>query len=279
MCQDNRLVHRTLTIDDAFRTVRKALWEGQDIDYFEFHQNRFRRSVERVMQLLPSGSTVLDVGSHYLHQSALLALLGYKVIGMDAPEFACLDSIRQRAEQFGIELYAVQEFDNGRFLLERGESFVDLVLFCEILEHITFNPIRFWHRIYDLLHTPGKIYITTPNSLRLVNLANVIKRAVLLKGIGPDVSSIFTNVTYGHHWKEYSKSELMRYFRSLSPDFHCQINYWHFRPSSPIRSIKDVFRRFSQEWGRLIPCFDEQLEVVVSLNEKTGFTATPPEYI
>ena len=88
-----------------------------------------------------------------------------------------------------------------------------------MLEHLTFNPVRFWSEVYRVLNSAGLIFITTPNSLSLASSLSQLKRLLLRRCIGLDVRAILHSITSGHHWKEYSMREMADYFRALSPDF------------------------------------------------------------
>lgn len=255
--------------------------EHLDVEYFLTHRNRYRRCIKRICTLCPSGARVLDVGSHYLHQVGVLKLLGFDVLGMDVPEFSELSFVRNRARELQVENITVAKLESGQFCAEK-ES-VDCVLFCEILEHITFNPIDFWKRIYNILSLGGVIYITTPNSLRFVNLVSTIKRALTLSGVGLQVSAIFSNVTYGHHWKEYSASEIRRYFARLSPDFLVRVNYYAYEPDNMLRQssshgLKSIVRQCVRIVGNRSHILADQLEVVVRLEDRTLWLSEPPLY-
>jgi 2-polyprenyl-6-hydroxyphenyl methylase/3-demethylubiquinone-9 3-methyltransferase len=201
------------------------------------------------------------------------------VYAIDVPEFAeDMGLVTRRARQFDVNLFSARRLETDLFLPGLEGTF-DLILFTEILEHITFNPVGFWKRVYDLLRVSGKIYLTTPNSLRTINLLSTIKRALLLQGVGIDVPSIFGNVTYGHHWKEYSAAELKRYFQLLSSDFQVHVGYYSYRSRSRVSSLKDVVRCVARQVGRLLPTLGDELEVVISLDTKTSFVARAPEYV
>lgn len=61
--------------------------DGGDGNYFNSQLRRYLYSIGRINELCPNPCRVLDIGSHYLHQSTLLSLLGYEVYGLDVPLF------------------------------------------------------------------------------------------------------------------------------------------------------------------------------------------------
>lgn len=261
---------------DRLRDIVQAAGGDQDRAYWQ-HERRYRRSVRRICRLAPRGGTLLDVGSHFLHQAAVLSMLGYKVVGIDVPEFADNPQTRARAAQFGIENHAVARMELGTFLAGRENGF-DLVIFCEILEHITFNPVQFWKRIYELLKIGGKLYITTPNGMSAWQIASNVKRSLLLEGAGVPVPSILQEVTFGHHWKEYSARELHDLFRGLSPDFVVHTEFYNLRPFEPWTGLKSGVRDLVRRIASGIPELRDELEATVTLSGRTAWIAAPPRY-
>lgn len=268
-----------LDIDRAFAKVKREIErEGgsQEIIYFG-HEPRYRRNIKRIVELTFPGATLLDIGSHYLHQAAILSEVGYHVLGMDVAEFAGVERIKKRAQLFNIQNTIVDRFDRGDFL-NGYEDQIDLVVFSEIQEHITFNPIRFWRRIYHLLKIGGKIFLTTPNSLTAWKMASTVKRLLLLRGSGITVEGILGTVTYGHHWKEYSAYELRRLFQVLSPDFDVSITAYELRPFEKWTGLKAGLRDIVRRTSAIFPLFQEELEAVITLRGRSAWHADPPDY-
>ena len=268
-----------LDVDKAFAKVRREIaTEGgvQEIGYFG-HEARYKRNINRILDLTTPGAILLDIGSHFLHQAAVLSELGYRVIGMDVAEFASVELIKQRARNFDIQNHAVDRLDRGDFL-KGYENQIDLVVFSEIQEHITFNPIRFWQQIYHLLKIGGVIYLTTPNSLTVWKMANALKRLLTLRGYGITVEEIVDRVTYGHHWKEYSAYELRRLFRALSPDFDVTISPYELRSFEKLIGLKAGVRNLVRRASSSLPLFREELEAVITLTGRSAWHVEPPDY-
>ncbi|MBA2432458.1 MAG: methyltransferase domain-containing protein [Chthoniobacterales bacterium] len=82
------------------------------------------------------------------------------------------------------------------------ESF-DVVLFCEVLEHLQADPLQVLLEIKRVLKQGGSLILTTPNVARLENVCRMIAGVNIYdpySGYGP----------YGRHNREYNKHDLAR---------------------------------------------------------------------
>jgi SAM-dependent methyltransferase len=77
----------------------------------------------------------------------------------------------------------------------------DVVLFCEVIEHLQSDPIKVLLEIKRVLKPSGHLILTTPNVSRLENVCRMLAGANIydpFSGYGP----------YGRHNREYNKHEL-----------------------------------------------------------------------
>ena len=193
---------------------------GTDYQYLALNFWRFRSTKERLESThRKDGQRLLDVGAHWLHQSLLYARDGYRVTASDFPITFRDPRVQSLARAYGIELAEYTDLENLTSLLSVPDSSFDIILFTEIIEHITFNPIRLWTELYRLLREGGTIVVTTPNYYYIHGRFWNFGRAVGGMGGGIPVNEVVLRHTYGHHWKEYSLPELRQYFQMLSPDF------------------------------------------------------------
>ncbi len=267
-------------VEEALSKLEKIVLSAgieNDITYFHYHKQRFRKMAETVSRILPTGGIVLDIGSHYLHSSLLLQFLGYQVVSMDVSEFWELDYIRQRAAEHQLTPVVENQLEHLASLNHESEKY-DLILFTEIFEHITFNPIAFWKRVHTLLKDKGKIYLTTPNSITLYAIVKTLFNVITGRGIGMDVKAIFPTVTYGHHWKEYSASEIKTYFNMLNDGFRLDIQKFQYKPTENTHHWKASLRVLLTKISNTIPFFKEAMEVVVTVHKSYPWKVIPPIY-
>ena len=94
-----------------------------------------------------------------------------------------------------------QEFNCEKDPFPYKSGTFDLVLFCEIIEHLVEDPLWALREIHRVL-TPGRtLVLTTPNAVRLENCVKVMEGCGFM---GP----YSDNGTYGRHNREYSPGEL-----------------------------------------------------------------------
>lgn len=193
------------------------------ISYLKDHAHRFLCTKELVSSRLSrtDGTRLLDIPSHWLHNALLYARDGYKVTACDlAGGEISTPSVIKCAFDYDIELIPCQSLQNPIELDNSPDGIFDIVMFTEVIEHITFNPIKMWTIIYKKMKEGGKIIVTTPNYHYVRgSLFNDIKKLLLGHSTGIAVSDILEIQDYAPHWKEYTRKDILKYFSMLSPDF------------------------------------------------------------
>ena len=181
--------------------------------YLAFHRVRFRETLSRVAAALPAGARVLDLGGQFLHIALALRELGYVVDAVDVGPYTEEPRLLARA---GARLAVHQMRSLGQ--LDFPDATFDAVLVLEVLEHLAQNPRPLWAEVARVLKTSGRVMVTTPNLYRVGGgggAALQVLRLLTGRGSGPTVEEVLTLQTGAHHWKEYGRGELRRYFSLL----------------------------------------------------------------
>lgn len=261
-------------VDEVEQIVLNAAMS--DIIYFQFHKQRYIQMAASIEGRCKSKGKLLDIGSHFLHSALILQQLGYEVYGMDVSAFWDIAWVKERAAKYGIKSIKEDYLETMKTMGSVQDEF-DVIVFAEIFEHITFNPIGLWQNIYRITRSDGFIYLSTPNSLTLYNMLKSLKNIFLFKGIGLDIEMIFKSVTYGHHWKEYSAHEIRNFFETLSDDFKIKINHYHYK-NYPNESFIDKCRNLLIFCGNQIPICKEELEILVDVHKTGNWKLREPQY-
>ena len=109
------------------------------------------------------------------------------------PETTVREQVERRSRLFNIEEDAFP-YETDTF---------DVVLFCEILEHLLMDPVAVLRQIHRVLKPGGILALTTPNVARLDSVLALLHGANIYgpySGYGP----------YGRHNREYNRHELHR---------------------------------------------------------------------
>src|SRR5574338_1689212 len=116
---------------------------GYHADYVASHRHEYVRTVRDVLKHCPMGSgdpppKVLEIGAFFGVVCIALALLGYEVTAADIPEYIELPDQAERYGRFGIRTRGVRLED---FAMPFDDEEFDVVIMCEVLEHLNFNPL------------------------------------------------------------------------------------------------------------------------------------------
>ena len=111
-----------------------------------------------------------------------------------------MDEIRALESKLHVDL-TYSHFNIEEDVFPFDSESLDIVLFCEIIEHLLNDLCAVLRQINRVLRDDGTLVLTTPNVNRLKNVARMIVGSNLYdpySGYGP----------YGRHNQEYNKHEL-----------------------------------------------------------------------
>lgn len=115
--------------------------------------------------------------------------------GQQAVTFPGFDGLEERIE---FEYRNINIEDSS---LPYSDATFDYMLFCEVLEHMTHDPLRAVLELKRVLKPDGTMILTTPNAARLENVVTFLEGRNMydpFSAYGP----------YGRHNREYTRHEL-----------------------------------------------------------------------
>jgi len=189
-------------VKEAFMKVKKNYpFEG----YMDTKLPKYIAISSIILNHIPLGSKILDIGCGSLDLTAILANLGYDITGVDdlRDSWHLLGKNRKRildfASKMGINLI-VKPFETAYL----KDNYFDAVLLIDILEHSS-HPRLLINRAISVLKAGGLLIIETPNAVALAKRILV----AIGKSSYPNVRFIYFSVgDYRGHVKEYTSQEL-----------------------------------------------------------------------
>lgn len=169
--------------------------------------DRFRVTMA-ALERVPGDAAILELGANPYFLTRLLRRRGNPVtcanyFGDHWPAGPSVQEVSRLSD--GV----AERFDFDHFNIESGpfpypDSSFDVVLFCEILEHLPFDPVNALGEIHRVLRKDtGMVLITTPNAIRAGNVSRLLR--------GENVyESLSGYGAYGRHNREYTLDELGR---------------------------------------------------------------------
>ncbi len=139
-------------------------------DYY--HVQYFPSSLSRYIDILTwvprvSSGRALDVGCGYADISVALDKLGYSVFATDL--FS--RPVEERIHKYNITF---QKHNIEAEPLPFEDSWFDLVIFSEVLEHLNYSPLSPLQEICRVLKREGKLILTTPNIASLKRIITLM---------------------------------------------------------------------------------------------------------
>jgi SAM-dependent methyltransferase len=178
------------------------------IDYATFHLQRFVRTLE-LMPQLRGKVRVLELGaSPFLMTVLVQKYLQYEVAvaqfygdyGEPLPSAEGEVTVSSTAHGES-HPYRYKVFNVERDPFPYADREFDIVLCCELIEHLGVDPSQMLCQCHRVLKPGGYLILTTPNVARLDNVFRLLS--------GRNIYSAYsTDGVYGRHNREYTAGEL-----------------------------------------------------------------------
>jgi len=189
---------------------------------------------------------VLEIGSFLGVLCFALRKVGFQVTAQDIPEFQTNPRLQERYRRAGIECVAA---NLKRHQFPYPDGHFDLVIMCETLEHLNFNPLPVVKEINRVMKCGGLLYLTVPNQLSAGNRLKVLRGQTIQVSVEQFYQQLDLrmNMIVGLHWREYSKADL---FELLEPMGFAIRRHYFYQDDKRYRykrlkfSLKDVLGEF-----------------------------------
>lgn len=229
--------------------------EGPVEELRNYATTDFKRFVY-TLGLVPEkpGISVLELGANpyftttLLHKFRDTELLLANYFGGDALEGSQKVTIQETGEVIS---YDYKHFNVERDPFPYPDDRFDVVLFCEIIEHLLSDPIHALVEIRRILKPEGTLVITTPNVARLENVSKILG--------GQNIYDPYSGYgAYGRHNREYTQQEMFSLLSangfSVDAIFTADVTPNQEDPFSSIEELRPLLRKRHPELGQHIFC-------------------------
>ena len=159
-----------------------------------------RRQIALLLERVPEGGLVLDLGMGAGIVAHTLLLAGRRVAVLDVPEADPEPAERLRG--LGAEVLTA-EVGPEPIPLEDGS--VDAVFLGDVIEHVPGSPLPMLEEIHRVLRAGGQLVLTTPNAVRL----HVRAKLLLGRSNWPPLDVVYGYTVHPSHHREYTGSDLV----------------------------------------------------------------------
>lgn len=172
---------------------------------------RFFNTIDILARQKKEGK-LLEIGSNpYLMSILVSKIFDYKITMTNYFDISIYGShvkkgiqvikSEQYDEEFEFEFFDLN-IELSKLPFEANEF--DVILFCEVLEHVIVKPLDIFSRLKNILKKNGILLITTPNAVRLINFAHMIE------GYNFFDRYHVANGVYGRHNREFTITEIQK---------------------------------------------------------------------
>lgn len=199
---DDWICHRILGEPPGFTALRRA-----EVD---FHLARCLRVLDLIPEPTQRGR-LLELGSGLYVMTFLLRqfrnydleLVQYWDMPNGEYESVLVD------QHTGHEMVLpFKQFNAEVDVFPYAEATFDVILNCEIIEHLLCNPVHMLAECHRVLKPGGLLILTTPNALRLSNVLGLLRGRNIY-------DKYYREPLYARHAREYSPEEVQRLFEEI----------------------------------------------------------------
>ncbi|WP_019616977.1 class I SAM-dependent methyltransferase [Psychromonas ossibalaenae] len=210
-----------------------------EYEYLSTLRDSYVRTVQDVDLLFNDrkGKKVLEVGAFLGPVSITLKGMGYDVSATEIPEFHESNSLVELYKKYDIPFHSIN-LKNHELPFE-SNSF-DVVVICEVIEHLNFNPLLILKELNRILKKGGYLYIGMPNQAYILNRIKLLAG----KSIHNKIDDYFKqfdrncNMIVGLHWREYTLVETKELTGRMG--FNSINEYYYYDKNTSLNGFKKL---------------------------------------
>ena len=278
MAEAERLVDEALAELTGFDlVVTEEAAGGPPSHYLADHRHEYVRTVRDILRYRPLGDKpvkVMEIGAFFGAVCIALAKAGYEVTAGDIPEYIEMPEQVTRYARHGIATKGIR-LEN--FVLPFADESLDVVVMCEVLEHLNFNPLPLIKEINRVLVPGGLFYLSLPNYMRAKNRMMMLRGTPLGIGVHDHFEQLDpakATIANGH-WREYSRDEVRRMLEPLG--FRLEDHYF-FSIGETVKG-GGLRRKLGRLFYRTFPSFKENQTAIAIREKRTPITFTIPSTV
>lgn len=225
---------------------------GEMMGYVESDFKRFVYTLGLVPER--TGLSVLELGANPYFMTVMLSK--FRDVKLELANFFDSSGTEGSQKVFIKQTGEVVNFPYKQFNVEQdvfpyADNSFDVVLFCEIIEHLLSDPVHALLEIRRVLKPGGIMVLTTPNVARLDNVRKVIAGENIYdpySGYGP----------YGRHNREYTPQDLASLISAngfqIETLFTADVNAGLQSSNISIETVAPLVRHRQPDLGQYIFC-------------------------
>ena len=257
-----------LKVEGATQGMPSINTESGPASYVARHRHEYIRTVSDVLQFRPptlGPARILELGAFFGVNCMALRSLGYEITAADMPEFIDNPAQIERYARHGIATKGVRLED---FILPFDDDSFDVIIMCEVLEHLNFNPLPLLKEINRIGSPNSLLYLSLPNVAQIRNRIAVLRG----KALGISIAEFFTQLDpqsseiVNGHWREYTAAEIREILERLGYRIEKQ---YYFSLNETLQS-STLRHKASRRFYRKFPWLKENQTTIAIKERRTG---------
>ncbi|MEO8413246.1 MAG: class I SAM-dependent methyltransferase [Ginsengibacter sp.] len=204
----------------------------EEIEYQHYHWKRFEFAFNLIQKINPKNA--LEIGPYVIAHNVVKLGIKIDTVGY------CSEKIDRNGDH---KIFDLDQIGRHPELIQTGDY--DLVIACEVIEHLHLDLDLIYFQLNKLTKTGGIVLIQTPNAVPLK------KRVAMLFGKNPfEMIRPEYRPGYGGHVREFTMSELNDYAKRNGFEVvekYCE-NYFDYSHSRKAKLYFMASKLFPASW-------------------------------